>query len=192
MARHSRGTIDEGIILKPDRTKGFECCVDADFAGAWSPSEALDPAACFSRTGCIVFHAGCPVIWSSKMQNTIALSTTEAEHTASSASMRDIVHPLNLADELQAHNINLPNAKQHNVTCRVFEDNVGAVELANNPKSRPRTEHLAVQLHHFRQCILDKRVTVERVATKHQLADVFTKPLARDAFECLRSRILGW
>ena len=192
IACYLRGTIERGIILKPDRSRGFECYVDADFAGSWSPQEALDPTACFSRTGYIIFYAGCPIIWSSKMQNTIALSTTEAEYTALSTSMRDIIYLLNLVDEFQTHDIHLPNTKQPHVTCRVFEDNVGAMELANNPKLRPRTKHLAVQLHHFRQYILNKRVTVERVATKHQLADIFTKPLPRDAFEYLRSRILGW
>ena len=30
-----------------------------------------------------------------------------------------------------------------NTTCRVFEDNVGALELANTPKLRPRTKHLS-------------------------------------------------
>ena len=77
-------------------------------------------------------------------------------------------------------------------TCRVFEDNVGALELTNTPKLRPRTKHLAVQLHHFRQYILDKTITVEKVDTKFQRADIMTKALPRDAFEFLRKTISGW
>ena len=106
--------------------------------------------------------------------------------------MRDIIYLMNLVKELNQQGIELPHADVPNVTCRVFEDNVGALELANNPKLRPRTKHLSVQLHHFRQFILDKSITVERVSTKHQLADIFTKPLPRDAFQYLRSRIIGW
>ena len=192
IVRCLKGTVNEGIILKPDTKKGFECFVDADFAGSWSPDQALDPAACLSRTGYIIFFAGCPLIWSSKMQSTVALSTAEAECTALSTSMRDVMYLLNLVDEFKEHGVNLPNAAKPHITCRVFEDNVGAMELANTPKLRPRTKHLAVQLHHFRQYLIDKRVTVERVATQHQLADIFTKPLPRDTFQYLRGRILGW
>ena len=34
-------TKDEGIILKPDRGLGLTCYIDADFAGTWTPDQAL-------------------------------------------------------------------------------------------------------------------------------------------------------
>ena len=52
---------------------------------------------------------------------------------------------------------------------------MGALELGYTPKLRPRTKHLAVQLHHFHQYILDKTITVEKVDTKYQRADIMTK-----------------
>ena len=76
--------------------------------------------------------------------------------------------------------------------CRVFEDNVGALELANTPKLRPRTKHLAVQLHHLRQYILNKQIAVEKVDTKYQRADIMTKTLPKDSFQFLRKTINGW
>ena len=140
----------EGIILKPDKTQGLTCYVDADYAGEWTVDRALDPRACLSRTGYVIFYANCPIIWSSKLQTTIALSTTEAEYVALSTSMRDVIYFMNLIDEMKKFGINLPQVPKPNTTCRVFEDNVGALELANTPKLlRPRTKHLAVQLHHF-------------------------------------------
>ena len=66
------------------------------------------------------------------------------------------------------------------------------MELANTPKLRPRTKHLAVQLHHFRQYILNKMITVEKVDTKYQRADIMTKALPRDPFQFLRKTITGW
>ena len=62
-------------------------------------------------------------------------------------------------DEITQYIATIVSAK----ACRVFEDNVGALELTNTPKLRPRTKHLAIQLHHFRQHILDKTITVEKV-----------------------------
>ena len=77
--------------------------------------------------------------------------------------MRDVIYFMNLIDKMKNFGITLPGVPTPTTTCRVFDDNVGALELANTPKLvRPRTKDLAVQLHHFRQYILDKRIAVER------------------------------
>lgn len=178
--------------MKPDRSQGLTCYVDADFAGNWSPDQALDPRACLSRTGYVIFYANCPIIWHSKLQSTISLSTTEAEYVALSTVMRDVIYFINLIEEIRNSGIHLPEVTTPKVTCRVFEDNVGALELANTHKLRPRTKHLAVQLHHFRQYVLSKQILVEKIATQHQRADIFTKALPRDSFRYLRKLVIGW
>ena len=139
-----------------------------------------------------MFCANCPIAWHSKLQSTVSLSTTEAEYVALSAAMRDAIYFINLIQEIQDFGIKLPSTPSPKATCRVFEDNVGALELANTHKLRPRTKHLAVQLHHFRQHAPDKKVLVEKIATTHQRADIFTKALPRDAFRHLRRTIIGW
>ena len=55
-------------------------------------------------------------------------------------------------------------------------------QLINTPKLRPRTKHPFIQLHHFRQYILKKTITVEKVDTKYQRADIMTKALATTRF----------
>ena len=137
---------------------------------------------CLSRTGFVIFHANCPVTWQSKLQSTISLSTTEAECVALSSAMRDAMCLVHLIEEIKEAGTESPTASQPKTICRVFEDNVGALELANTHKSRPRTKHLAVQLHHFRQHVLDKTIAVEKVDAQHQRADMFAKALPRDAF----------
>ena len=87
-----------------------------------------------------------------------------------STAMRDVIYFMNLIDEMKNFGIHLPGVPKPITTCRVFEDNVGALELANTPKLRPRTKHLAIQLHHFRQYILDKTITVDKVDT-HQFSE---------------------
>ena len=42
--------------------------------------QAIRARACLSRTGYVIFYANCPIIWQSKLQTTIALSTTEAKY----------------------------------------------------------------------------------------------------------------
>ena len=87
--------------------------------------------------------------------------------------------------------LDIPNAKLV-IQCTLFEDNKGAEELANVPKNRPRTKHIAVKYHHFREAVRSKTLIVKRVDTLNQLADIFTKPLARIPLEHLRMRIQGW
>ena len=76
----------------------------------------------------------CPIIWASKLQTTIALSTTEVEYVALSTSMRDITYFINLISELKQFGIDLPEAPKPSTVCRVFEDNVSTLEFANTPE----------------------------------------------------------
>ena len=71
---------DLGTCFKPDQDKGFKCYCDAEFSGNWNKHLALfNPSTAKSRSGWIVFYAGWPVIWVSKLQTQVALSTTGAQ-----------------------------------------------------------------------------------------------------------------
>ena len=72
--------------------------------------------------------AHCMSTWHSKLQTTVSLSTTEAEYVALSTAMRDVIYFINLIQEIQDFGIKLPHASKPKVSCRVFEDNVGALE----------------------------------------------------------------
>jgi hypothetical protein len=85
-------TADKGLILRLDVSRGLECHVDADFAGGFSPEYSDDATTCYSRTGFIIWFAGCPLIWSSKLQTTIALLTIEVEYIALSIALRDVIY----------------------------------------------------------------------------------------------------
>lgn len=195
--RYLKRTRDKGIIMQVDKSKGIECFVDADFAGGYQKENTSNPRDCLSRTGYIIKYAGCPIVWSSKLQTTIALSTTEAEYMALSMACREVIYLINLTDELREEGVNLISA-QPEITCQVFEDNAGAIELAKLPKLRPRTKHLAIQYHHFRSWTVkgldgeEPRIKMNYISTAIQEADIMTKPLAKPQFETLRKRLCGW
>ena len=191
IVRYLKSTADRGILLRPDEKRGLECHVDADFAGGWNPQMAKDPASCYSRTGYIIWYAGCPLIWSSKMQTTIALSTTKAEYMALSASLRDVIYVLQLLEELTSFSVRLA-AVVPEIKCKVFKDNVGALELAKAPKLRPRTKHIGIQYHHFREYVANKKIRISHVSTNEQVADIATKPLPKGQFQYLRQKLNGW
>ncbi len=149
LVRYLKKTRDLGIHFKPNPGKEFECYCDADFSGNWNKSfAAIDPSTAKSRSGWIIFYAGCPVCWASKLQSQVALSTTEAEYIAMSQALRDFIPVMGLLQEMREKNFNVLCTEPY-VYCKVFEDNSGALELARLPKLCPRTKHINVCCHHF-------------------------------------------
>jgi hypothetical protein len=191
ICRYLLKTKDKGIVLKPDKSRGLECYVDADWAGSWQHRSSHDPLSAHSRTGYVIMYAGCPIIWASKMQTLVALSTTEAEYIALSSALREVIAVINLINELKGRGFQLSTATP-TVICKTFEDNQSCIEIATNHRTRPRTKHLSVRLHHFRSHIMNKTISIEHVSTKKQVADIFTKPLPRDQFRTLRVPLMGW
>lgn len=149
IGRYLLGTKDKGIVCKPNGDS-FNCFADADFAGQWERTIAeLDASTARSRSGYIIFHNGCPVIWASRLQTEIALSSTESEYVALSQALREVLPMMRLAQELA--NAKVPVAvNTPKIHCKAFEDNSGALEMARTPKMRPRTKHMNIKYHHFR------------------------------------------
>ena len=188
--RYLVGTKDKGLLFKPDPSVGIECYVDADFSGSWSKEELENPSSVLSRTGYVISYGKCPLVWTSKLQTEIALSTTEAEYIALSQSLREIIPLMGLLREIKAHfelNCSLPEIK-----CTVFEDNNSCIALAKAPRMNPRTKYIALKYHHFRSYVSSKLVSIEYVSTNEQSADIFTKALEEKQFLHLRKKICGY
>ena len=75
---------DCGVIYTTDKTKGIEVYVDAVFAGGWDSADFSNDYNVLSMTGFFICYTGCPIIWSSRLQTDIALSTAESEYIAMS------------------------------------------------------------------------------------------------------------
>ena len=52
-----------------------------------------------------------------------------------------------------------------------------------------KTNHIAIKYHFLRELVYDKEVRLEYVNTEGQIADIFTKPLPKDAFLYLRGKL---
>jgi len=192
LARYLLKTRDKGMIYRKTDAS-FECYVDASFAGEWDKEAvtADDPTFAKSRTGYVIKYAGCPLLWNSKLQTVIALSSTEAEVIALSEATREVIPLMRLAKELQKEGFGFATTTP-TVRCTVFEDNSGAVEIAKVPKVRPRTKHLCTQYFHFRHHVESGDLKVLQVGTKDQEADIATKSVDRITLRRLRLRIQGW
>ena len=179
-----------GIRYSSNKSKSLETFVDASFAGSWNKTWSDEPTSVMSRTGFLIRYANCPIIWSSKLQTEIALSTTESEYIVLSQSMRDVIPMIDLLSELK--NIVPPSENIPTLHYTVFEDNQGCIDLVRLPKLRPRTKHIALKYHHFREHVKNKSISIQYIETENQLADLFTKPLAAPQFWKLRAAIMGY
>ena len=188
--KYLKGTNDKGIIFKPDELLGLECFVDASFAGGWNQADANNAESVMSRTGYVLMFAGCPLLWCSKLQTEIALSTTEAEYIALSQAMREVIPLMVYLSEInKVFPIGIQTPKVH---CKVWEDNESCIAVAKNQKFSPRTKHIAIKWHHFRSFVNDGSVSINSIDTKEQTADIFTKPLDESLFKHLRFKLCGW
>ena len=191
IARYLKGTRTRGMVIRPKPDLSMDLYADSDFAGLWSSEDPNDSTSVKSRTGYILTLGGTPVLWASKLQSLIALSTAEAEYISLSTAMRALL-PVRALFHSLAETLTIPHDEITKV-CAVWEDNNAALKMATSdfPNMTPRTKHIAIHYHWFKQFIGDK-IQVKRIDTTVQKADIFTKGLAKKDFEDKRKMILGW
>jgi hypothetical protein len=96
-----QATPNKGYILQPTPNHhNLDCYVDADFAGLWTEASSSESTSVKSRTSFVILFANCPVLWVSKLQTEVALSTIEAEYISLSQAMRDLIPMQALLTEL--------------------------------------------------------------------------------------------
>ena len=189
IGRYLLGSKNRGIVFKSEPHKGLECYVDANFVGGWNKEDAGDLDDVLSRTGFVVFYAGCPLVWASRMQTEISLPTAESEYVACSTTMRDVLSLMQLMREIdKMFPVNSPKPIVH---CNVYEDNESCIAMAKNRKFSPRTKHIAIKYHHFRRHV-NKIVFINSFDTTEQITDALTKPLEENQFRYLRKKLCKW
>ena len=117
--------------------------------------------------------------WSSKKQNTVALSTAKAEYVAAGACCAQL---LQMKQTLKDFGCELTKIS---LLC----DNESAIKLANNPVNHSQTKHIDIQHHFSRDHEVKGDIAIHHVSTEKQLADIFTKPLDESRFCALRSEL---
>lgn len=145
---------------------------DADWANDTSDRKSI--------SGYVTIVAGGAVSWSSKKQQTVALSTAEAEYVAATHIAKQVLWHRTLFDELDF---------SHPSTSTIFTDNQAAISISHHPEFHSRTKHIDIAHHFLRDLITQGEINTVYVNTRDNLADLFTKGLSRDLHEDLTARI---
>ena len=161
--RYINGTCDLGIKFSSNTDLLGYC--DADYAGD------LDSRR--STTGYVYMLNGGAISWSSRLQPTVAASTTEAEYMASAHAVKEALWLRKLMTDLHI------NTGTINIMC----DNQGAIKLLKHPIASPRSKHIDV-IHHFaRERVARGEVKFIYCNTEDMAADILTKAIPELKFE---------
>jgi hypothetical protein len=144
---------------------------DSDYAGCKVDRK--------STSGTCQFLGRSFVSWSSKKQNSVALSTAEAEYVAAGACCAQLLWMRLTFRDSSCKFSKVP------LLC----DNESAIKLANNPVNHSRTKHIDIRHHFLRDHEAKGDIALSHVSTDKQLADIFTEPLDELRLCALRSEL---
>ena len=168
--RYLQGTRELGICYS--KTEG-ELTLSAWTDASWGE----DPDDSRSTNGYVILMQGGPVAWKSQKQQSVALSSTEAEYVGQTMAATTVMWSRNLLHELQIRGTAPKNATI------IYADNQGAIKLAENPIFQKRSKHIAVKYHYTRDLIQSGEITLQYKKTQEMIADGLTKPLGPIAFK---------
>ncbi len=173
--RYLKGTQDVGIqfggIGADLDVRGF---CDADWGGETDGRR--------STTGYVFMLAGGPVTWRSRRQQTVALSTMEAEYMSLCDAAQKAVWVRRLMTDLIGQDAS-PTPMV------IYEDNQGCKAFAKDEVDHDRTKHIDIKYHFVREKVAEGAIDIADCPGKDMLADILTKPVKRDQFQMLSGRM---
>ncbi|GJV54687.1 retrovirus-related pol polyprotein from transposon TNT 1-94 [Tanacetum coccineum] len=110
-------------------------------------------------------------------QTALAISTTEAEYVSAEKACQQALW---MKQALIDYDVRLDDVP---IMC----DNKGAIDLSKNPVQHSRTKHIEIRHHFLRDNVQKGHISIEKVSSADNIADILTKPLKRESFNYLLS-----
>ncbi|GJU68646.1 hypothetical protein Tco_1254905 [Tanacetum coccineum] len=118
----------------------------------------------------------CLTSWFAKKQTALAISTNEAEYVSARKACQQALW---IKQALINYGIRLNDIP---IMC----DNKSDIDLSKNPVQHSRTKHIEIRHHFLRVNVQKGNISIKKVASEDNIADIFTKPLKREVFNYLR------
>lgn len=163
--RYIRGTTDFGLWFKKGEGFRVEGYSDADYATDLDRRRSV--------TGYLFQVGNNTVSWRSGLQPIVALSTTESEYMALNEAAKEALWLKGFCEDL--------NYDQGAV--KVNCDSQSAIFLAKNGGYHERTKHIHTKFNFIRDVIANGSVSVVKVHTTVNLADILTKSVPGKTLE---------
>lgn len=171
--RYIKGTLDLGLeYTGRDDADMLSAFCDADWANDISDRRSV--------TGYLFKVFDCTVVWATRKQRTVALSSTEAELCALCEATCDGVWLTRLLEDV---------GYRSDVPIPYHEDNQSTIRIVQEPRDRSRLKHIDVKDCFVRNLVQQGSVVLKYVPTETQEADILTKGLPAGQFKRLRCAI---
>ena len=170
--RYVAGTLDYGMRILCQSSLQLYAFSDADWAGC--------PLTRRSTTGLCIFLGGNCISWSAKKQTTVARSSAEAEYRSMASATAELTWLSFILRDIDLHLSQPPI---------LFCDNMSALYMTINPVFHNRSKHIELDYHFIREKVALGKLITQFVSSDELLADIFTKPLASNVFNCFRVKL---
>jgi hypothetical protein len=178
--RYLCGTTNYGLKFEPngeESTLGLTVFADASWANCVDSRR--------STTGwAMKIGEQCWIDWNSHKQETVALSTCEAEYMAIGTATQGILWTQQMLREIAVV------ASNTLITPIIYSDNKSAICMSKNDVHHNRSKHIDIRHHFIRDEIAKKSITLEWVTTGEQIADILTKSLPPRLFVQFRDKLV--
>jgi hypothetical protein len=148
--------------------------VDADWAS--------DSKTHRSVSGTSIFLAGAPVIYKSRMQPTVSLSSTESEFISASEGGKMTLYFRTILNDI--------GMTQH-VPTQMFADNQACISMANARQPTRRTRHLDIKYFALLDWVETDQLIMSHISTSDNPSDLLTKSLGTQFFARHSATLLG-
>ncbi|GKA49361.1 retrovirus-related pol polyprotein from transposon TNT 1-94 [Tanacetum coccineum] len=169
--RYLRGTINRGLWYPKDSSIALLAFSYADHVGCQDTRR--------STSGSMQFLGDRLVSWSSKRQKRAAISSTEAEYIAMSGCYAQILW---MGSQLTDYGLGFNKIP-------MYYDNKSAIALSCNNVQHSRSKHIDIRFHFIKEHVENGVIELYFVNMVYQLADIFTKSLARERIEFLINKL---
>ncbi|GJS38908.1 copia protein [Tanacetum coccineum] len=129
-----------------------------------------------STSGVCTFMGCCLTSWFLKKQTALAISTTEAEYVSAGKACQQALW---MKQALVDYGVRLDDIL-------IMYDNKWDIDLSKNPVQHSRTKHIEIRHHFLRDNVQKGNISIEKVSSEDNIADILTKPLKRKPFNYLR------
>jgi hypothetical protein len=166
------GSTDLALCLYPkcDILNPLQIYCDASWGGEFSRS----------TYGVLINFMGCPVLWVSRRQATVAASTCHAEYMALGSATRHTLWVRHLLKDILGQDF----------VGLLLCDNQAAVKVSSDDASNKRTRHTDRDFFITNEALFKRLVQLKWIPTAEQLADIFTKSLGPELFRRIRPKLV--
>nr|GEU47589.1 copia protein [Tanacetum cinerariifolium] len=156
-----------GLINKEGTDIETVVYADSDHAGDYVDRK---------RTSSICTFVGCCLTsWFSKKQTALPISTTKAKYVSARKACQQALW---MKQALIDYDVRLDYVP---IMC----DNKGAIDLSKNPVQHSRTKYIEIRHHFLRDNVQKGHISIEKVPSVDNIADILTKPLKCELFNYL-------